>query len=141
MSESNLLTAQLKDISYQLEKCLEGLTSADGEYRVAPTAFSITEIVNHLSETYTAVKTVGEGGKHEWGSYQPVSTDLPVAVAELWRLRALALDSLNALDAEKRTAIASDYIVLHDAYHVGQLVLSRLALQPEWDSFSIYNHG
>ncbi|MBW7928889.1 MAG: hypothetical protein H3C58_12580 [Fimbriimonadaceae bacterium] len=54
------------------------------------------------------------------------------AIAEMSALRNRAI----AVADEK---IAVEYIAVHDAYHVGQLVTLRLSVEPDWNYYSIYD--
>ncbi|HRI43202.1 MAG TPA: DinB family protein [Fimbriimonadaceae bacterium] len=133
---NELLRFALDESRFQLEKVLEGLS--DDAWTAKPTpSFSPAQTVEHLCEVYTAYKKHVQGEPHEWGSYNSGETTREGVTALMWRLRGEACEAALAGNEEAgRSAI--DYIVMHDAYHVGQLVTVRLALDPEWNAYSIY---
>jgi hypothetical protein len=53
-------------------------------------------------------------------------------------LRAKAVAAL-ASDDDKILQSGAGYIVGHDNYHLGQLVITRMALDPSWEPYSIYS--
>ncbi|GIV02997.1 MAG: hypothetical protein D6724_10885 [Armatimonadetes bacterium] len=128
------LNHALEATSKQVTACLAGLAPDHWDAKPLPPIGSPREIVHHLCDAYCAVVAQAEGKEYEWGSFAlPAGAD-PCAV---WREeRNKAVKALAGADAA--TSLGLDYIALHDAYHVGQLCAVRLALDPEWDSYSIY---
>lgn len=137
MTAQDLLKDQLDDAGYQLDKSLEGMSDHAMDQKATPTAMTPREQVAHLMEAYTAFNTSCEGGKHEWGSYQPSSMQMPALMEEFRSLRGKAVSKALEGD-EARMKEAHAFIVGHDYYHVGQLCQARLAADPQWDPYSIY---
>lgn len=103
-----------------------------------PTMMSPRQTMAHLYEVYEAVLVMAAGGKHDWGSYE-----IPPHVAEqiehrLWDHRDKAIEAIMAMPDDQAAHTAVDYILLHDAYHVGQLCAHRLATESGWSPYSIY---
>ena len=128
-------------MSYQLDKVLTGVSDADLDFKIAPTAMSIREIVEHLCEVYTAVETMSKGGEHAWGTFSIEDKSWANLTAQYKSLRAKALAIAHAASDDKAINSASDFLVGHDYYHIGQLASLRLATDSTWDPYSIYNHG
>jgi hypothetical protein len=137
MTARELVEKQVRDSGEQLGRATSGLDPANADFSVSPQARSLRELIVHLSETAVAVETIAGGGKFEWGSYKPQATDWEGLIAEWQGLRSKAIEALARWDDEAIT-IAADYIVAHDYYHVGQIVATRLAVEPEWNSYVIY---
>lgn len=127
----------MDDAGYQLEKVLGGLDETTVDRKVCPAAMSAREMVVHLTECYLAAVTEAAGQKFEWGSYRPEDQSWPTVMAEFKAKRAEAVAAVSG-DDEKRVKLASAFIIGHDYYHVGQLVLHRLEFTPGWDAYSIY---
>jgi hypothetical protein len=138
MTTNELLKYQIDDAGFQLNKVFEGVDSSLDE-RLTEHAMSPREIAAHLGECYTAVITETSGGKHEWGTYSPSTTEWPALWNEVMELRGRAsAAALSSNDWEKH---ASAFIPAHDYYHVGQMAMLRLTKDPGWDPYSIYNMG
>ena len=50
-------------------------------------------------------------------------------------------EAVNTVLESGNFVVGADFIVGHDAYHIGQLAQIRLALNPEWNAYSIYKMG
>ncbi|MES1228276.1 MAG: hypothetical protein ABUL72_06355, partial [Armatimonadota bacterium] len=105
--------------------------------RSNPEAMTPREVVAHLADCYVAVTDEAAGKEHEWGA-TVVSDNASEALAQMIQLRHEAIAALGTMPLEKANSTASNFIVLHDAYHVGQLATLRLHLGG-WDPMSIYN--
>jgi hypothetical protein len=138
MTAQEMLQIQMDDAGNQLSKVFDGIDSSLDSKLVAE-AMSPREVAAHLGECYQAVITETSGGKHEWGSYQPGTTEWPALWNEVMDLRKKAV--VAALGAEGWEAHASGFIPAHDYYHVGQVALLRLTKDSGWDPYSIYSQG
>lgn len=139
MTAEELLRKQVDNAGYQLNQILNDFPESGVD--IAPVAHMMTarQIAVHLCETYVAVKTLAQGGNHQWGSFIADAETWPELLASMTQLRE---DGLNAaFAASNGVDILSDYVVGHDYYHVGQLVAARLAAEPNWDMYVIYAHG
>lgn len=131
---------QLDDSGYQLSKVFEGISGEQWGAKVTDESMSPRETVAHLCECYVAVQAGLEGQEHSWGTYTiPEMSDdaLPTFLAES---RQKAVNAIVSSSNPKAPSLASAYVTLHDAYHVGQLVTLRLGFGG-FDPYSIYNHG
>lgn len=139
MEASAVVLAQLEEVGGQLERCVEGLSAQNWSYSVNPHAMTAAQMFRHLSECCVAFQKSLSGDEHQWGSYT-VDSDDPEEIMKIWKEeRKKAVDGLAAADATPEMLMnASHYLVMHDAYHVGQLVTLRLTINPQWDSYSIY---
>ena len=140
MTANELLNKQLADVSYQLDKVLDGVSESDLDFKICPTAMSIRETVEHLCEVYVVVEKESRGEKHSWGTYAIEDKSWSNLSSEFVRLRKVAVDIVSKAETDKEFETALAYILAHDYYHVGQLASVRLATNPEWDAYSIYNH-
>ncbi len=138
---SEIIKTQLNDAGYQVTKVLEGWPEDKQDYKTTPGAMSPKEAVAHLAECYIATSEGLAGIEHKWGSYTPASQDWKSLTDEMFSLRTKAVEELSASSSEKADSLATNFIVLHDAYHVGQLCQARLAVQADWNAYSIYNWG
>ncbi|MCW5944074.1 MAG: DinB family protein [Fimbriimonadaceae bacterium] len=121
----------------QLSQVLANLDETQWDAKLEG-AMSPREVVIHCSECYAAGLASLRGESHEWGTYSPVPGGPAELLAEMKRLRSALVD--GALEAGTDAALKSivDYVALHDAYHVGQLVTLRSQLDPAWNVYSIY---
>lgn len=130
----------LESSAFQVDACFEGLPESAWDERLAETSMSPREMLVHLCEVYTAFQVIAHGGKYEWGSYVPPTTE-PLGLLEAMRKLRTASHGLamsSSDDMLRRNAV--DYLALHDAYHVGQMVEFRMRFTPDWDTYSIYRH-
>ncbi len=139
MTARELLQGQLEETGYQLEACFAGLDGASWDAKDPDTAMSPRETALHLAEAYRAYTTHMDGGKHEWGSYRLEDSSLEGVLANWRKEREEATARALASDTDESYRLAQDYILLHDAYHVGQLATLRIRLGG-WDPYSIYRH-
>lgn len=122
----------------QVQAALAGLTEAQADSVSNPQAMSAKTTLLHLAECARAALTMKNGGEHEWGTGETTAASLAEANA-LYRRDRDALDqALSGEIDEKTLSVIGDFIVLHEAYHVGQLCTLRLSLDPAWDAYSIY---
>lgn len=136
MTATELSRYTLELSGRQLEACFAGMDADDWESRLTEQAMTPLEIAAHLAEAYQAFITLTEGREHRWGSFK-IEPNTPEAVlSEMFRLRQQAIDSVGERDVMIRAAF--DYLTAHDAYHVGQLVLARLQVHPDWNFMAIY---
>lgn len=138
MTAEQLIKKQLDHSGFQVEKVFEGLGEEFADKRAADKMMSPRETLEHLAECYVASQKSMAGEKHEWGSYKSQGGNL----AELYTItkaeRDRAVASILAGDIEKGAEAATDYLILHDAYHVGQMCTNRLSFDPEWNAYAIY---
>lgn len=137
MSVQEFLTAQLNDVGNQLTAVFANYPEQNWHEKVTPEAMSAAETAYHLADCYNAFLTSAAGGKHEWGS-TVIEDQTPTGqINAMLALRAKCLDIAASSDDPKIHTMASDYISLHDAYHVGQMVTLRIKLE-DFDSYNIY---
>ncbi len=138
MEIKQLLQSQIEEAGYQLEKVLEGADESTLDLKVTAEAMSPREMVEHLCECYTATLKTAAGEAHEWGTYSAPDMTTGPLMEEFKSLRASAAAAVLALDDDKAAELGSAFVVGHDFYHVGQLVLARLKADANWNSYSIY---
>jgi hypothetical protein len=138
MDAKQLMLYQLESSGHQVDEVLKGLNEAHWDAKVRDGCMTVRETVPHLTECYIAARKDLEGQPHEWGSYL-AADDAPAAiVAEMQSERQRVWEALMAADIEKAGKVATQFIILHDAYHVGQLCAIRMAVEPAWDPYAIY---
>jgi hypothetical protein len=139
MDLKEVLKYQLESAGHQVDKVLEGLKEDQWDAKLRDDCMSPKEVVAHLTECYVAAQKDMVGQQHEWGSYMPADEAPPALLAEMREARQRAWDDLIKSGDEKAVKAATQFIVLHDAYHVGQLATLRLGLDPQWDAYAIYS--
>lgn len=139
MTLHDALKYQLESAGRQIDRALEGLSDEQWDAKVREDLMSPKDVVSHLTECYVAAQRHADGGEYEWGTYSPAS-DQPAALLDAMKSeRAKAWSAILAKSDEAAFKAATDYIVLHDAYHVGQLAALRFAVTPDWDPYAIYS--
>jgi hypothetical protein len=141
MTANELLKYQLEDVSFQLEKIMEGVNESDVDFKIAPTAMSIREQVEHLCEVYTAVEEESRGVEHAWGEFNIEDKSWSNLTSMFSSLRSKAIEVVSGAEDEKTLIGASGFMVGHEYYHIGQLATLRIATDSGWDPYSIYRHG
>lgn len=137
MTGSELIQYQLNDSGKQVFACYEGLAEANWDSPVAEHGMTPRQITIHLAECCVAFLKSTKGEEHNWGSYSTEETSSEGLLKEFTELRAQAVSAAINGDDEA-VKHASDYLVLHETYHVGQLSLYRLKVDPDWNYMSIY---
>lgn len=138
MDAKQLLQHQFDHLAYQLEKVLEGVTEADFDTKPLPALMSIREQIGHLLQVYEATVTLAKGGTYDWSTFTaPDFTELDMYAA----VSAARTEAINTVLETGNLVVGADFVVGHDSYHVGQLAQIRLALNPEWNPYSIYKMG
>ena len=141
MTATELLTIQLEDASYQIEKVLDGVDEAHLDIKLSPTSMSIRQSIEHLCEVYTAVDEESRGIKHAWGEYSIQYDSFDDLKSKFTSLRVRALGLVANPSNKEGFTLASEFMVAHEYYHVGQLASLRIATDSAWNPYSIYRHG
>ena len=136
MDAKTLALSQIEEVGYSLDKTLEGISGDQWDAKATDETMTPREIVTHLADCYVATQKSAAGEEPAWGS-TVLSDDATEAVKQMKEHRAAAVASLEPIPAEKAAHLASSFIILHDAYHVGQLASIRLKNEG-WDPYSIY---
>ncbi len=137
MTTNEFVVRQIRDTGNQVRKSLFDLPEEHWNARINDQAMSPAETLAHLTECLLAFQASTEGREHAWGSYAPSDTG-PQGLMNAWEAeRGKVLEMAESL-SEEHLGHASDFVALHDAYHVGQLCNLRLLLNPEWNAYAIY---
>lgn len=133
------LAFALQQAGNQLSRAFEGLTPELWDTSLDPATMSPRVQVAHLAECYQAVLEKAAGREHAWGT-MTIATENPEQLLAEWRtLRDRAVTAvLDPSASTELKAVGVDFILLHDAYHVGQLAMIRVARDPSFDPYSIY---
>jgi uncharacterized damage-inducible protein DinB len=138
MTARELLAYQIDHVGNQLRKTFEGLDGDHRDHRILPQAMTPREILAHLCEVYHACIEEAEGRRYEWGSWKTEDNSWENVKKEFFRMRELAMGAVvRAGDGFARKGYS--FIVDHDAYHVGQMSLIRMSVDPAWDPYSLYS--
>ncbi len=137
MTTKDFLKMQLDDSGHQVDAVFAGLPEDQWDARVVAEAMSPRETAEHLAECYIALQDEAQGRKHDWGSYSAPDKSGEALIANLKAERAKAEELALASDDPGVWAMASSFVALHDAYHVGQMVTLRLTLG-DFNPYSIY---
>jgi DinB family protein len=138
MTAQELLKIQIDDAQFQLSKVLDGIPEAELDAKPLPTMMSAREMAEHLVEVYIAAGEQAAGQSHEWGSFKAADTSWGPLTAELWKEREAAAAAILASSDPAVLGAGAAFLASHDSYHVGQLCALRLALNPDWNPYSIY---
>jgi hypothetical protein len=140
MTAQELIKKQMDETESMLAQTFKGLSDETAATKIG-SMMSPKEMVAHLAECYVAAKKDIEGTKHEWGTYSPPSQSWDNLLDELGQRRKEAVDAILLKGDDQALRVATDFIVGHDHYHIGQLCAIRISIDPAWDSYSIYEQG
>lgn len=138
MNAQELLQFQIDDCTYQLRKVFEGMSEEAFDYKLNESAMSPREMMAHFCECYTALLAGSRGEEHSWGTYQVPDSATGPLQETMWGLRNQAIATNDG--SEKACKNLHSFLLAHDYYHIGQLALVRVTLDPSWDPYSIYAH-
>lgn len=138
MNASELLDHALKSSGFQVTKVFEGMPESLQDAKLGAEAMSPRETLAHLTECYHAVLAALEDKPYEWGSYTPPSNGWDDLVSTFDSCREQAAAATLASSNPSASKVAMDYMVQHDAYHVGQIAQLRILQEPGWNAYSIY---
>ena len=139
MTAKELLKYELDQVGKQIDVCLKGMSEQGFDTKCSPAGMTPREMLEHLCEAYLALAAHAKGEKYEWGSFAIEDKSTDNVLATFRDLRSKAVEAALGGDEDEAMRNAYDYIVGHDNYHVSQLVLSRLQVEPEWNSYEIYS--
>lgn len=138
MTGKELLQYQLNTVGHQINKCIEGLDESQVDAKANEQSMSAKETLIHLTECYLASQAALRGEDYAWGSYQAPDSSWAAVLGAFQSTRGNTVHQVIESTSDKALRIGTDYMALHDAYHVGQMVTLRLTLTPDWNSYSIY---
>ena len=135
---SDVLKIALDTSGHQLRKCYEGISERAMDSSAGPAGMTARQMLEHFSECYEAYIAECEGRKYEWGSYKAADTSAGALLKAFQETRDRAVSLALSSEKPEVRSNALHYVALHDCYHVGQLCLIRLADDPSWDAYGIY---
>lgn len=138
MDAQAFVLQQMNDALTQVTACFAGAPASYYDVKITSQAFTPAETLAHFSECYLAFEKSLTGEEHAWGTYEPADTAPEALMADFQRRHAAAVQVLSGSPSDEVLKHASAYLTAHDFYHVGQLVLARLEVEPEWSHYSIY---
>jgi uncharacterized damage-inducible protein DinB len=138
MDIKKIIAMCLENTGYQLEKCFEGMREDTLDLRICPTTRTPREHMIHLCDVYNGYLKAAAGEEYEWGSFEPSDTSFEGLKKTLQQLRGQAVEQALKAKNEQAVADAFDYIQAHECYHIGQICLTRIQNEPDWDPYSIY---
>lgn len=121
-----------------LGKCFQGFPEGSADTTLDPMTSARAQC-EHLSECYVAIQQIMNGEQYEWGSYEAKKGTLEESVKEMFKLREDAETKLFSLETDEQMQEHEGFFVGHDHYHIGQLVILHLSVDPQWDHYSIYS--
>lgn len=140
MTINEFLKYQLEDSGHQLQAVFADFPEGQWDAKITDEAMSAAETAFHLCECYTAFLAHADGKEHSWGTYDLDDKSPANLVGTMFSLRARSIEALEKSQSEQTAKDATAYIILHDAYHVGQMCTLRLKLG-NFDAYSIYQHN
>lgn len=138
MTASQTLLEQLNATAYQVEKVFEGLAEGLYDHRTTTSAMTPAETLEHLAECCVAYLSSLKGEEHQWGTFSIENKSPEVLKATFWKLRSDAAAEAAVQTDDNNIRSAFSFLVLHEAYHVGQMAQMRIACDPDWNPYSIY---
>jgi hypothetical protein len=141
MGSIELIQYQLEIVGFQVEKVFEGLPENLYEATLSPDLMSPRLTLAHFLELFEAIEKQLNSETHEWGSYLNKQGTFQSLFTEYQHQRSKTIS--NALESKNVNSLKllSDYIVLHESYHVGQLCSLRIAHDKNFNPLSIYRHS
>jgi len=128
----SILRNQCDYVGNQVRAAFRGMEQPTWDAHLAANGMTPRETMVHLCDVYQYVVEKARGGEPRWNQYQGGGS-----LDDFDSLRARAVDACFASD--HASELLTDYIVVHDAYHVGQLCMIRRACEPGWDVYAIYS--
>ena len=138
MDTTEVLKYQMETCAKQVDAVFDSLPDNLWDHKTSEGCMTPRETVVHLAEAYVAAGKHMSGEEHEWGSFRLEASDPSELMRAMRRERQLAVEAILSGDADKAPEAATQYLMLHDAYHVGQMCALRVREEPEWDAYSIY---
>lgn len=140
MTAQELTAYQLADCGYQLQQVFSGIDESNADMKFAPQSMTPRETVAHLIECCHAFTVQAGGEKYDWGSFQIENNSWNHLLDTFNSKRAEAV-AAAASDDDRVLKLATSFLTVHEAYHVGQMALAHIHKTEGWDPYSIYNHG
>jgi uncharacterized damage-inducible protein DinB len=137
MTAAALMAYEIENTGYQLSACFKDLPESLRNKRSTEQGMTPREVASHLCESYLALLSHTAGKEYEWGSFSADGLEWDDLLAKAFELREQAAAAVCVEDDPKLKS-GHDYIVAHDAYHVGQLCSLRIQFEPGWEPYSIY---
>lgn len=122
----------------QLSTVFDGFPEALMDERLHEGTMSPRETLVHLCECYHAYALQAKGQKHSWGTYSEPDQSSEYLRLRCMELRNACIESGLAHESEEIRLECMDYVALHDSYHIGQIASLRIARQPDWNPYSLY---
>lgn len=127
----------LEESDYQFMACINGLTEDQFTSKPVDHIMSARECLEHMTECCIAAMAHAKGDKHDWGTYKfPEGT--MAELVELFKGERAKAAACALENFEEKSFLAKDFLIAHEFYHIGQMAAVRLALDPEWNMYSIY---
>ena len=138
MTALELINRQMDDAEFMLSQTFKGFPNEHADTKVGP-LMTVRELAVHMTDAYYAAKAYLKGDKYEFGSYTASEGTVEELVSKLFAVRSEAVAQFRAIESDEAIHHASDFLVAHDHYHVGQVVLIHSSVDPEWNAYCIYD--
>jgi uncharacterized damage-inducible protein DinB len=140
MNSRDLILSGLAKVNVQVERVFEAMPPEIWNARLSDEAMTPLETLEHLCHVIFAFSTeVATGEPFDWDTEFATGMKDPV---ELWDRfvadRARAVTMVSGSSDDEVFARAFDYLILHEAYHVGQMAQLRITMEPDWNPYSLY---
>ena len=139
MTTQEFLQVQLKDVGNQVQAVFRDLPADKWDEQATPQSMSARDTLHHLAECCQAFLTSAEGGEHNWGAWSVEDTSSSNLMSVYTDLRDKCIATVGSTNDPVVLKHASDFLALHEAYHVGQMVTLRLIINSDFDPYSIYS--
>lgn len=139
--DHSLLKSALQSTNYQITKVFEGFSDERGEFdiRICPEAKTARETLEHLCDCYQGFMEMSHDKEYVWGSFHAENQSTSQLLETCHELRKKAENfALSHAHDPKAAEFALGMLSLHEAYHVGQMCLLRIRVDPTWNPYSIY---
>jgi uncharacterized damage-inducible protein DinB len=127
----SILQRQCDYVGAQVRAAVREMRAGTWDARLAEGGMTVRETMIHLCDVYRYVSEKARGGEPRWGTYRGDGS-----LDDFDKLRSVAIEA--CLASEDPYELLTDYIIAHDAYHVGQLCFIRRAREPDWDAYAVY---
>lgn len=137
MTAKQTLLSQFDTMTKQLNAVIAGFPEQAANKTLEGISMTPVQMVEHLCDCIQAYKAPDKSA-YAWGSFKLADPSVTGALTTLNAERATVRTFIESATDEKTLAHAFDYLMAHDAYHVGQLAACRMASDPDWDNMSLY---
>ncbi|MCB0825059.1 MAG: DinB family protein [Armatimonadetes bacterium] len=139
MTTQEFVQEQVAIVGKQVQAVFRNMPADKWDEQATPQSMSSRDTLHHLAECCQAFLTSAEGGEHDWGSWSVEDTSSDNLMKVYVDLRDKCIAKVGESEDPGIMKLAGDFLSIHEAYHVGQMVTLRLMIGGDFDPYSIYS--